>query len=121
MTGKDIRRRIEKIGVPYNEVAERLGISPQALNSRLNAADVKVTFLEEVARAINKPLYWLLEDESLLDEANVVSERSAQYGYFPKQVDLSKRVDELEHRLQDKDETISALKKLVAAYERKVA
>ena len=117
MTGKDIRQKIEKSGVAYADLAKRLDVSPQTLNSRLKAHDLKLSFIEEVARAINKPLYYFFQEEPL---SSSVNEPTSNYQGVGKRDDLPGKVVELERRLHDKDETILALKKLVAVYEQGV-
>jgi transcriptional regulator with XRE-family HTH domain len=52
MTGKDLKERISRQGISALTIAKRLGISPQALNSTFNAADVKSGTLERIAEAI---------------------------------------------------------------------
>lgn len=115
MTGKDIRQRIELTGTTYSDLASRLGISPQALNSKLNGKDLKLSFVQMVADAINKPIYYLFKDDSLSDQ---VQESQAVYQEQVRRDDLTKRIAELERRIRDKDEIILAQKKLIEMYER---
>ncbi|WP_062060076.1 hypothetical protein [Aquimarina longa] len=62
MTGEYLRNKIIMSGYQQVEVAERLGISAQHLESKLKAKDIKVSFLLDVARVINKNIYYFLPD-----------------------------------------------------------
>lgn len=69
MTGDFLKTKIKMSGFQQVEVAEKLGITPQHLESKLKSQDIKVSFLLEVARAINKNIYYFfdgLSDEFFL-------------------------------------------------------
>lgn len=62
MEGMFLRSRLKDLGFEQANVAEKLGISPQAFNSKLNASDLKFSFIKKVAQAINKSFYELIEE-----------------------------------------------------------
>lgn len=62
MDGNFIRQKIEESDLQLNEVAIRLGISPQNLQNKLKSQDIKVSFLREIAEAINKSVYFFFEE-----------------------------------------------------------
>jgi len=64
MDGSYLRNRIKELGFDQASIAESLNISPQAFNSKLQAKDLKFSFIKSVAKAINKSVYYLLEEES---------------------------------------------------------
>ena len=66
MTGEFLKMKIKMSGYQQVEVAESLGISPQALESKLKSQDVKVSFLLQVANAINKNVYYFFDDLQLI-------------------------------------------------------
>ncbi|WP_286778720.1 MULTISPECIES: S24 family peptidase [Sphingobacterium] len=68
MNGKDLKIKLKKLGIELKELAEKLNITPQTLNSRLLADDLKVSFIKDISKAINKSLYSLIEDDSNVDE-----------------------------------------------------
>ncbi|WP_438711300.1 hypothetical protein ACSTS3_22615 [Aquimarina muelleri] len=68
MTGEYLRTKIISSGYQQVEVAEKLGITPQNLESKLQAKDIKVSFLLDVARAINKNIYYFVSE--FLEENN---------------------------------------------------
>ncbi|WP_459212456.1 hypothetical protein [Aquimarina rhabdastrellae] len=62
MTGEFLKEKIKSTGFQQVEVASRLGITPQSLESKLKSKDIKVSFLLEVARALNKNIYFFLDE-----------------------------------------------------------
>lgn len=62
MLGEQLRQYIKDSPFSMADVARSMSISPQALNSRLNASDVGISTLIGVAKAINKNLYELLDN-----------------------------------------------------------
>lgn len=52
MTGKELKIKLASVGVTASSIAEKLGISPQAINSTFNASDVKSGTLERIAVAL---------------------------------------------------------------------
>lgn len=75
MNGNYLRIKIKNMGFELSEVAKNLHISPQALNSKLNADDIKVSFLKEIAKAVNKTVYSFLEEEQPV----ISKEKSSRY------------------------------------------
>lgn len=77
MNGDFLRKKIENTGFQLVDIAEKLNISPQDLQSKLKAKDVKVSFLQNLAQAINKNVYFFLDDdEKTKDVENVTEENS---------------------------------------------
>ncbi len=64
MNGDFLRKKIEDSGFQLFEVAKNLGITQQNLQSKLKTSDVKVSFLEDLASAINKNVYYFFEDSN---------------------------------------------------------
>lgn len=62
MEGETLKTKIKEAGYELVTVAKKLSISPQALQNKLNARDVKVSFLQEIAKSINKSVYYLLDE-----------------------------------------------------------
>ena len=56
MTGQEVRDIIKSEGLKMTEVAEKLNITPQTLNSRLNAKNVNIEFLNELCKLIGKDI-----------------------------------------------------------------
>ena len=64
MRGEEVKKILESDGIPLNELAERLGTSPQNLNNWLNVKDIKTGILDKIANAINKNIYYFIDNQS---------------------------------------------------------
>lgn len=63
MTGKDLKERLKREGVNFNELSKKLGYTcDQNLHSVLAAKDVRSGLIEEIAKALDKPIYWFYTD-----------------------------------------------------------
>lgn len=70
MTGIYLKIKLKKFGIGLQELAERLKISPQALNSKLNSNDLRLKFIQEVAQKIDVSIYHLIGDEEEISSHN---------------------------------------------------
>lgn len=57
MNGEFLRNKLQSFNCQLVDVAKKLGVSPQNLQSKLKSKDVTVNFLLAVVRAINKNVY----------------------------------------------------------------
>lgn len=64
MTGRDLKYKLEQAGYSLVEIASLIGISPQNLQNKLNSKDVKIGFLQNLAKAINKSIYYFIEGDA---------------------------------------------------------
>ena len=97
MTGEELSIKIKSFNIGNAELAALLKISPQALNSKLNASDVKVSFIIDLARVTNKSVYeWLDETEP----PTYVGEKSID-DYKDKYLNLLEDYRKLSDRLTD--------------------
>lgn len=62
MRGIDVKKKIIESGVSFKVVSEKMNVSPQALQNILKASDMKVGVLSRIAKAINKNIYFFLEE-----------------------------------------------------------
>lgn len=95
MKGSDIKEYIRREGYTQMEIARRLGISPQALRSRLNVASISLATIEMIAKAMNRPTESLLG--SPYDEASM----------------LRREVERLRKVIAEKDAEIKMLKEKI--------
>lgn len=65
MSGQEIRDLLLDNDIVLADLAKKLGISPQALNSKLNAKNISVEFVEDISKAINKNVYNLDHKKSI--------------------------------------------------------
>ena len=63
MKGEQVKEILKRHGIALNDLAARMGESPQNLQSMLRAADIKTGVLERIAAAINESLYFFFGDE----------------------------------------------------------
>lgn len=74
MTGKSVKDRLLNSGYVLADVAKEMGVIPQTLNSLLQANDIKTGVLENIAKAINKSIYFFFEsDGELSNSVNLTS------------------------------------------------
>lgn len=52
MTGQELKEKVLMANVPFNEIAERLGITAQSLNSCFKGKDVRSNTIERIAEAL---------------------------------------------------------------------
>ncbi len=57
MTGENLREVLKAEGIELKTLAASLNMSPQALNSKLNAKKVSIDFIESISSTINKNVY----------------------------------------------------------------
>jgi transcriptional regulator with XRE-family HTH domain len=62
MRGIDVKKKIIESGVSLKEVSEKMNVSPQALQNLLKASDMKIGTLSKIAKAINKNIYFFIEE-----------------------------------------------------------
>lgn len=57
MTGNDVRKTLQEHRINLAWLADQLGISPQGLNSRLNAHLFKNSYLQEIVNILQKDIF----------------------------------------------------------------
>jgi DNA-binding Xre family transcriptional regulator len=93
MTGKELHKILIDNKINFVELSAKLGLTPQALNSRFKTSDVTITFITEISEAINKNLY-----KYIFEAENMVNEPQEGYQLKPKKY-IEERISELEQRL----------------------
>lgn len=64
MTGEELKEILKFNNIQLSDVADKLNLSRQALNSRLKATDIGVGFVKEIAASVNINLYTLIGEEA---------------------------------------------------------
>lgn len=99
MNGKALKDRLKNLGFDLAEVARLLNISPQAFQSKLNADDLKLSFINDVAASINKSVYDLinLDYPAPISSHNIINEEQPEYLslHMPKVVTVNEHEEEL--------------------------
>jgi glucuronate isomerase len=65
--GKEVKERLLTSGYVLKDVAAAMGIIPQNLQSLLGVDDIKTGVLENIAKAINKSIYFFYEASTSSD------------------------------------------------------
>ena len=61
MNGEHLLRRIRAAQLSQKELADRMGVMPQSVSSMMKSKNVGSDKLEEICKAINKPMNFLYE------------------------------------------------------------
>lgn len=86
MTGEELRQKLQTYGIPLRQIAISMGITEQDFQSKLKAKDLKVSFVVSVAKAINKSVYSLIDDE-ISELQSSVSSPEIQILHHPKSIE----------------------------------
>lgn len=70
MTGQELKQKLRDSGVNLAQLAEKLNITPQGLNSRFLVKSVKLEYLEEINAALGKNIF-PVGQETLSDGAGI--------------------------------------------------
>lgn len=62
MTGAELKERLQATHIPMSEIARRIQVSPQNLNSLFNSEDVKSGVLERLSKALDVPITYFYGD-----------------------------------------------------------
>lgn len=62
MEGNEVRRILQQNNINLTWLAEKLGISPQGLNSRLNAKEFKRSYLIELTQILEQDYFGILSE-----------------------------------------------------------
>lgn len=67
MNGELLKTQLLKIEPTLVEVANKLGMSKQNLDSKLSAADIKTGFIEQLAALYDKPISYFFGERSEIE------------------------------------------------------
>ena len=114
MTGRDLKKKIIQQNISALTIAKKLGISPQALNSTFNAADVKSGTLERIAEVLGVKMsfFYPMEERSTIasGNGNVAGNNNIVGSVTIGDASvLQERVAMLERLLEEKERTIKIL------------
>lgn len=111
MTGQELKEKVLLANVPFNVIAERLGITAQSLNSYFKGKDVRSNTIEKIADAIGVDMSFFYPTDGNKAVANGTGSVAAIQSTV-NQGDanvLSERVRGLEELLAEKERLISVL------------
>lgn len=115
MKGEKLKEKVEKIGIPFRQIADLMGISEQNLQNKFKVDDVKTSFICELANKLNKSIYFFLDDdlivkekdEKLNDNANKQCETYVPYKLYS---ELKEENNDLHDKIINQAELIGQLK-----------
>ena len=118
MTGKELKDKLAKQGIPASAIAEKIGISPQAINSTFNAADVKSGTLERIANVlgVNMSFFYPTEGSgvSIAGNNNISGNNNAVGNVtIGDAAVLHERVKFLEQQVKDKESLLAEKERLI--------
>ena len=116
MTGKELKDKPAKQDIPASAIAEKIGISPQAINSTFNAADVKSGTLERIANVLGVDMTFFYPAEgnkAVASGNNSVAAIQSTVTQGDSKV-LQERVKSLEALLAEKERLIKVYEKMVS-------
>lgn len=91
MTGKELKSKLDKLGVNYAEMAKAIGFTNrQGLNQKFSSKDITVSLLVRIADYVNKNIYFFIEGKP--PEMRVFNEPEVPYGTNVKEIERLKNI-----------------------------
>ena len=113
MTGQELKEKILVANVPLNEIAERLGITAQSLNSCFKGKDVRSNTIERIADALGVQMSFFYPTDggvSIAGNNNISGNNNAVGNVtIGDTAVLHERVSMLEKLLEEKERLIKVL------------
>ena len=117
MNGEILKTQLLKIEPTLVEVANKLGISKQNLDSKLSASDIKTGFIEQLATLYERPISYFFGGKVEVDNHSRKDDHSSFFGdtthnegadtlLMAKLQIAEDRIKSLEVLLEDKNELI---------------
>lgn len=123
MNGEMLWKRVKKLGYTQKQLAEKLGVTRQAICTRFKASVVSTDFISELSNMLNQPVEYfftgnlndIVEKNLKVEEASKVLDGQPVTQEIPNnililQLEAAKtRILDLEQIIKAKDELISLL------------
>lgn len=116
MTGKELKQRIDALGITQRKLAEEMGVTPQTISAILTAKDVRTSTVERIAAVTNMPISFFFKEET--DGNNVVASGDgsvAQLGNnnVAGNVNTSSDVAVLQERVKSLEQLVAEKERLI--------
>lgn len=105
MTGKELKLKIDALGITQRSLAEQMGVTPQTVSAILTAKDIRTSSLERIAQVTNKPMSYFYGET---DNAQAVASGDSSIAAINSNVNASE-VELLKRLLEEKERTIKIL------------
>ncbi len=114
MTGQELKEKILKANMPFNVLAERLGVTAQSLNSCFKVKDVRSNTIERIAEVLGVKMsfFYPMDSGSAVASANgdsSIAVNNNSGSIATGDAVLQERVAMLERLLEEKERTIKIL------------
>ncbi len=76
MSGDELKEWLKKQGIELTDLANKLNISKQNLNSKLKIKDVGIGLVKDIANTVNKSVYEIIDSEN---HNHIVNDDSFRY------------------------------------------
>lgn len=112
MTGKELKQKIDALGITQRSLAGQMGVTPQTVSAILTAKDIRTSSLERIAQVTNMPMSYFYGET---DNAKAVASGDNSVAAIQSTVTqgdskiLQERVMLLEKLLTEKERTIQIL------------
>ena len=110
MNGKELKLKIDALGITQRSLAERMGVTPQTISAILTAKDIRTSSLERIAQVANKPMIYFYGET---DNAQAVASGDNSVAAIQSTVTqgdcavLQERIAGLEEIIKEKERTIT--------------
>lgn len=64
MTGKELKERVDALGIAQRKLADKMGVTPQTINAILTAKDVRTSTIERIASVTGMPISFFFKEEA---------------------------------------------------------
>lgn len=64
MTGLELKEKVIATRVPFTEIADKIGVTAQSLNSTFKSSDVRSNTIEKIAQALGVPMSYFYPDNT---------------------------------------------------------
>lgn len=116
MTGKELKERVDALGITQRKLADKMGVTPQTINAILTAKDVRTSTIERIASVTGMPISFFFKEEadkqSAIVSGNgsvVVAGNNNLTSNAGETAVLQERVKMLEKLLDEKERLIKVL------------
>lgn len=115
MTGKELKERIDLMGIAQRKLAEKMCVTPQTINAILTAKDVRTSTIERIASVTDMPISYFFKETDVQNtiasgNGNVAGNNNVVGSVTIGDASvLQERVAMLERLLEEKERTIKIL------------
>lgn len=116
MTGNRLKEILAKTGLSQTEIANKLGISVQNLNNKLETKDVKTGLLEELCAALNMDITDFIKS----DRIGIIEKSITNIGNGSSNIDSTTHDDRLLTIMEKQSEQITTAQSQVSVAQQQI-